>query len=86
MLGWWRRHRAEKKRRSALIEADALDLVRRFGDEAYYEARDRDREERRGGLIDANRPARHWSAVRMRIAGLTGKEVGLDTATRYLKK
>ncbi|KQO42530.1 hypothetical protein ASF08_13110 [Methylobacterium sp. Leaf85] len=62
MLGWWRRHRAEKQRRSALVEADVVNLMRRFGDDAYYEARDRDREERRAALL--MRTGRHGTGRR----------------------
>ena len=59
MFAWLRRRRVARESPRAFVEADAIDLMRRFGDEAYYEARDRDREERRGRLIDANWPARH---------------------------
>lgn len=83
MLGWLRGKRGATATYRALVDADAVDLIHRFGDEAYYEARDRDREDRKGGLIDANRPLRHWSAVKLRIADVTGRTIGRDTATRY---
>ena len=83
MLAWLHRRRAASAALAALIEADAVDLVGRFGDQAYGVARDRDRNECKGVAIDGNRPARHWSAVKRRIASLTGTEIGVDTATRY---
>lgn len=58
-------------------------MIARFGYQAYYEARDRDRDERKGAVIDAARPDRHWSAVKAEIAKVTGRWVGLDTAPRY---
>lgn len=85
MLAWLRRRRAARLDRAALVEADADALIARSGGEAYYVARDRDRDERRGVLTDANRPARHWSAVKARIGALTGKDTGVDTATRCLR-
>ena len=85
MLGWLRRRRSKRATLAALVEADAADLIHQFGDQAYYEARDRSRAERRGVISEPVRSPRHWSAVKARIADLTGKEVGFDTATRYLQ-
>ncbi|KQO42524.1 hypothetical protein [Methylobacterium sp. Leaf85] len=83
MLSWFRRRREACVLKIALIEADAASMIARFGDSAYFVARDRD--ERKGALMDMNRPARHRSAVKSRITVVTGKEVGVDTATRYLR-
>jgi hypothetical protein len=85
MLAWLRRRRAATAGRRALVESDAAALIARFGDQAYYVARDRDLDERKGKTVDDNRPVRHWSAVRVKIAKVTGKQVGEDAATRYLE-
>lgn len=63
MLAWLCRRRAAAAIREALVEADAADLMDRFGDRAYGVARDRDRIERKGVAIDGNRPPRHWSGL-----------------------
>lgn len=86
MRRWLRARKTAKAVRAALVEADAQDLIARFGEDAYHVARDRARDARTGATVDGNRPARHWAVVKLRIAELTGKEVGLDTATRYLQE
>lgn len=80
-LGRWFRARRERAR---LVADDAADLIARFGDAAYSVARDRVRAAREGRTVDANRPDGHWTEVKLRIADLTGKEIGLDEATRRL--
>lgn len=85
MLAWLRRRTAAKSAHEALAETDAAALISRFGDQASYVARDRDREERTGFVVNVDRPPRHWSAVRVRIAAVTAQQVGLDASTRYLK-
>lgn len=85
MLGWISRARARRAVRRALVEADAADLIERHGNAAYHVAKDRDRAERDRTILDQNRPARHWSRVKLRIAEMTGREVGDDTASRYLR-
>jgi hypothetical protein len=72
MLSWLRRRRESAGR----IEAKAGDLVRGFGADAYSEARLR--EQHAGGLAER----KQWSAIALAIARMTGKRVGLDTATR----
>lgn len=84
MLGWLHRYLGTRRARADRVAADAAALTARFGASAYGIARDRDRAERRGGVIDDDRPAGHWGRVKLRIARETGKEAGLDTATRYL--
>lgn len=83
MLAWLRRRRVARLNRKAQVAAYVADMIARFGDQAYYVARDRDRDERKGVVVDAARPGRHWSAVKAEIAKVTGRKVGLDTATRY---
>jgi hypothetical protein len=66
-----------------LVASDVNSLLRSFGDSAYDEARTRAREARLGKVFDGNRPNGHWDKVRREIARRTGRQVGLDTATRY---
>jgi hypothetical protein len=70
---------------SGLIEADATALIQTYGADAYEEARTRARQERAGDAPGEARPRGHWDAVRREIARRTGREVGADTATRYLE-
>lgn len=65
-----------------IVRDDADALAARYGGGAYEEARTRAREERLKKFIDGNRPRGHWDKVRREIARRTGKEIGLDTATR----
>lgn len=83
MLGWLRRRWAIKAARVELVAIDARDFLARHGERAYYVARDRDRGVRKGAVIDANRPKGQWRLVAMEIARIVGKDVGLDTASRY---
>lgn len=85
MLDWLYRYLDARRARADRVAADAAALTARFGASAYGIARDRDRAERRGDVIDGARPAGHWGRVKLRIARETGKEAGLDTATRYLR-
>jgi hypothetical protein len=78
MFGLFGRRRARLKQASA----DAEDLIARFGDGAYAEARKRAREARESAVVDGNRSKGHWDRVRAIIARETGRD-GLDTATRY---
>lgn len=82
MLGWLIRLRAVRAARRALVDRDARDLVARFGDAAYDVARDRVRTARDGRTVDANRPDGHWTKVKLRVADLTGREIGRDAAMR----
>jgi hypothetical protein len=52
-----------------------------FGERAHFEALGRARHEDENG-----RDSRHWLAVRREIARQIGKDIGLDTATRYLSR
>lgn len=80
MFGIFARHRRLKQQ----AKADAEALIARFGDGAYWEAREHCGLARRGVTVDGNRPAAHWDRVRMIIGRKTGRD-GLDTATRYLE-
>jgi hypothetical protein len=73
-----------RRRRAALVEADADDLMKGFGDEAYDVARTRAREQDQGVILDANRPPDHWRKVGAVIAKRIGR-VYQDTATKYLE-
>jgi hypothetical protein len=75
-----------KRARPALIEQDADALIASYGSGAYDEARTRAREARLGRVLDGNRPVDHWDKVRREIARLTGRQVGLDTANRYIMR
>lgn len=70
---------------SNLVKSDVAALIQSFGESAYDEARPRAREERLGKAIDGNRPRGHWDRVRQEIAKRTGRQTGLDAATRYLE-
>jgi len=49
------------------------------------EGQTRARDERLAQVIDANRLRGHWDKVRREIAGRTGRQIGVDTATRYFE-
>lgn len=79
LLGAWvRTARARRRDKRAQVDCDARDLLERFGEGAYFEARARDIDELRGVAIDANRPPRHWAAVTFEIGRLTGYRGGTD--------
>lgn len=79
LLRAWSRRRLD---RDHLVQADARSLIERFGERAYDVARGRVVEGRRGTVLDLDRPPGHWTRVKLRIAEMSGREVGLDTATR----
>jgi hypothetical protein len=72
MLSWLRRRRERADRIDAKVKA----LIRAFGVDAHYEARQR----KRGA--ESAEAAQEWRAVAQAIARKTGRRVGLDTATR----
>jgi len=72
MLSWLRRRRESAGR----IEAKATILSALLGPDAYSEARLLERH------ADSPAERKEWSAVALTIARMTGKRVGLDTATR----
>jgi len=76
MVGWIKRFGDS----NGLVESDARDLVERFGDQAYYEARDR--AQRGGTMIDGNRPRGHWTRVKLEIAKRQGIAIGLTGSDR----
>jgi hypothetical protein len=81
VLRWLQRHHAAHR----LVLTDAEELVRDHGAEAYRGARRRER-----GIIlpdgttHAGRKPGHWRRVALIVARMTGKRVGVDTATRML--
>ena len=76
----WLRRRQQAER---LAQADAAALVRDHGAEAYGEARQRERDVvLLDGTTHAGRTPAHWRRVALIVARMTGKRVGLDTATR----
>ncbi len=72
-----------KQTSSSIVESDVTALMQSFGDGAYDEARTRARGARLGEVVDGNRPDGHWDRVRKEIGRRTGRQIGLDTATRY---
>lgn len=79
LLRAWSRRRLDRDR---LVQADARSLVERFGERAYDVARGRVVEAHRGTVLDLDRPPGHWTRVKVRVAEMSGREVGVDTATR----
>jgi hypothetical protein len=82
MRAWWKQRKEAQQ-----IESDAQDLIVRFGDLAYDEARQR-HEYQRSPIEESDLPARtpgHWGRVRSEIARRTGRNRRVDTATRYLE-
>jgi hypothetical protein len=67
------------RRQAAKEEAERL--CREFGGEAYDKAREAMREARRRRNV---RLERYFAKVAVTIAGRTGRQIGEDTATRYL--
>ena len=72
MLGWLRRRRERVER----IEAEADELVRLLGDDAYSEARWREH------TASSSATAREWNLIALVIARRTGRRIGLDLSTR----
>lgn len=72
MLSWLRRRRERAERIDAKVKA----LIRAFGVDAHYEAR-----QRQLGAESAE-AVQEWRAVARAIAHKTGSRLGLDTATR----
>jgi hypothetical protein len=72
MFTWLRRRREDARR----IEADAAALLAEYKLAAYSEARQRQQDAHNAVTFA------HWGRVALAVARLTGKRVGLDTATR----
>jgi hypothetical protein len=84
MLRWLRRR--QEARRLAQADAEAL-MIRDHGAEAYGEARQRERDViLPDGTTHAGRTPAHWRRVALIVARMTGKRVGVDTATRMLRR
>lgn len=80
-----RRWLDRRKAARLLVETDAVDLIARYGDDAYSVARQRLHEED-AKVISEGRSKDPWARVRAEIARRTGRRSGTDTATRYLDK
>lgn len=76
LTGWLGRRREL----ALLVREDADNFISSFGDQAYYEARNL--AQHRGRVID-NRPARHWTRVKLEIAKRQGIEIGGSGANRW---
>jgi hypothetical protein len=66
-----------RKEAARLVQAGAISLIARFGDNAYYEARDR---VQRSTVIDTDRPRGHWTRVKIEIAKRQWIEIGRSGA------
>ena len=83
MLRWLRRRREAER----LAQADAEAFIRDHGGRAYAEARWRQRDVvLPDGTTHAGRTPEHWRRVAHIVARMTGKRIGLDTATRMLER
>lgn len=82
MSGEYRMWFERRQRYRILVTGEASALIDAHGDSAYDVAREvmrlaRDRGDRASET--------YYSQVAQRIARLSGREIGLDTATRYLE-
>ena len=83
MLQWLRRRRQAE----LPAQADAEALIRDRGAEASGEARQRERDVvLPSGATHAGRTPAHWRRAALIVARMTGKRVGVDTATRMLER
>jgi hypothetical protein len=69
--------------RKQAIKEEAERLAVEFGDAAYGKAREAMREARRRKNV---RLERYFAKVAVAIAGMEGREIGVDTATRYVSR
>lgn len=77
MLRWWRRRHVERER----IERDAIELMERHGDQAYYIARERMAD---AVILGDTAENLRWTMIRKRICKLSDHPGHQgDTATRY---
>ena len=65
MINWWRQWREERER----IDREAIELIERHGDQAFYVARKRMADAMQAGDIAENTG---WTLIRKRIRKLTG--------------
>jgi hypothetical protein len=73
--------------RAAGASHDAEALIRDHGQRAYREARLRERDViLPDGTTHAGRTPAHWRRVAQIAARMTGKRIGVDTATRMLER
>jgi len=62
------------------VREDADRFIATFRERAYLEARDRVR----GRCIDGDRPARHWTRVKLEIARRQRIEIGFKSADKWM--
>ncbi len=62
------------------IEADTVDLITRYGDQAYYEA---EQLSKGHGLVEGGRPRSHWARVKIEIARRHEIDTGLSGSVRW---
>jgi len=72
MRRWLRRRRERVER----IEAEAEELIRLLGNDAYGEARWREQ------TASSRAMAQEWNLIALAIARQTGRRIGLDVSTR----
>jgi hypothetical protein len=65
-----------------LVQAEARAFIEAHGDRAYQVAREVMRLAR---SRNDQKSEKHFSQIALQIARLTNREIGLDTATRYLE-
>jgi hypothetical protein len=65
---------------SSRPEADTIDLIARFGDQAYYEA---EQLSKGYGVMDDGRSRLHWARVKIEIARRHKIDIGLSGAVRW---
>ena len=90
MFNWLRRRKVLRE----LIESDARALIERFGDDAYFEARVRQRNALH--IVDGNRPPGHWEKVkealrkrqaqRQRLAASAPRKFEVETPSSCLPR
>ncbi len=62
------------------IEADTVDLITRYGDQAYYEV---EQLSKGHGLVEGGRPRSHWARVKIEIARRHEIDTGLSGSVRW---
>jgi hypothetical protein len=82
MLQWLRSGQEARR----LAQADAEALIHDHGGQAYSEARRRERDTVLPDGTTYISQTAHWRRVALIVARMTGKRIGLDTATRMLER
>jgi hypothetical protein len=77
MALWWKRFS------NTLLDSEASQFLQEHGDQAYEVARKAARSARNKRQ---HQQARHYAHLALRISEMTGREVGLDAATRMAER